>query len=447
MQNESPESKVLERYQRQISALPLDDQLERAQKNKSPQTLRRLLSADAPDEIVGRFCHRLKEVADLGLSTFEVGRVLLRQGNMTEAKKSFDAAIKTGDLRAHPELATIALLENKNQEAEQHLKIAIKNNIATYTAHLQLCLIYLRNQQHDKANEHGKLAMEQSKEPENLSIYLEIMKNLYAGKLETKAEIAALEALAKKGYAPAIDLLIKLYQEENNDRAQQKTIEYQIKLGETKLYLTLGEMQLKAGQTKEAEITYRRAFKAGHPEAAAALAALILDRNGDIAEAKAFCEEAIKSGEATGYLGMANILSFEGKQQEAADYLLQCVQEGIKIPTTMIAGALGQLGRYEEAIALCKPKVAKEPKLHFMLGILYKEIGNKKEEDEQFEMGIIRNGLQAEMKRVKKLRRQGKNQEATLLFAQMIARAMNDLGLSDDAISEIAKKEVKKRMN
>jgi len=451
--SEKPKSTILEKYHRAISALPLDEQLERQQNIRSPKTLRRMLSADAPIQLVARFGNRLKEVAGLGLSAYEEGRVLHTQEKMEEAKRKFEDSVKSKDKRGHLGLAEVSLsagTPGENAAAIKHLETAIKSGVAIGINHLQLGMLYFKNDQQPKAYEQFQIALEMSPESENIEKYLEGFAEVLDNNMGNAVRV--LETAAQKGFAFASTILCVHFTVMKDYQKVKKYTEMSIKHGETRLYLKLGQLFEKTGDLNEAEKNYRKAIKAGHVEGCTLLASLIIAKNGptsnqSMIEAKVLCDKAIAAGEPSAHLAITSIMALQGSKREAAMYLVQSAKAEPKLSTSGILSIICALDQFDIAIKFCQNRVAKEPVLHFILAMLYGATGNIAEASKQTRLAVFTNNLQEKVKEVDQLHMNGMHAAANARFREITQEAIEKLNLSPEFTSSITRRMNKSNRN
>jgi tetratricopeptide (TPR) repeat protein len=90
------ETEKLANYECALDKLPPEKQFDKIQAVRSGKTLRRFLSADAPEALVLRFMHKLNEVIYEKMSSFEQGRIEYESGQFMVAEQLFLQADKEG---------------------------------------------------------------------------------------------------------------------------------------------------------------------------------------------------------------------------------------------------------------------------------------------------------------------------------------------------------------
>jgi|GEM_PF-5270757 len=448
--SEHPKSTILDKYHRAISALPLDEQFERAQKIKG-KTLRRMLSDKAPDQLVARFNSRFQEVVGLGLSSYEQGRVLVAQEKLKEAAKKYDAAVKGKDKRGHLGLAQIASAQNTTEgdsHAIKHYQAAHQAGAGNSYSHFSLGVVHYKNEQDEQADPEFAKAIEMDSNDDVKNCYTDYVKGmnqLVQG--NTKDGMKAMESAAQKGLVDALSFVMNIASKHQNMTMLKKYGDIAATFGHTRSMLKVGEILEKNGEVADAEIYYRKALKAGYTTEASTKLAGLLRAEKKYDEALTFCDQLITEGSNDGHYGKIAILFEQGKNDEAAEHLINAQKQGAKIPVFIAATALSMVKKYDEALKLCKANVAREPKLNLVLGIIYGELGNREAQDFHMQLGLKKAGLAHKVQEAKELAQSGDIVGAKNLIADTMARAIAEVGIPDEMLDAMIKQKRAKSAN
>jgi tetratricopeptide (TPR) repeat protein len=460
--SEKPKSTILQKYHRAISARPPEEQIERADKVKSPKLLRRFLSDKSPDALVYRFGHRLGEVMDRGLSSYELGRVLLIQGNVPAAKERFEKAVKSGDKRGHLGLAHVLSLTN-TEEADRlaldHLQKVGQSEVPSSEVHLTRGRLLYRSEEDEKAQEQFEKAEASVANPQDI-------RNLVRGTIllteaamkqsspgitsslraeinsEEKEGLALLEPLAEKGDISAILHLISQHTVTGKGKSgkMEKYYLLGVKFGMTVLYGDLGNYYLELGRNKDAIHTYRLAVKSGHTKHVLPLVQLILEEEKDVVGAEKACHEAIDKGEPLGYMALANVLAFQGREKEVFANLEEAHRGGVELPPEFILPVLIEKGQLAEAEKICRRNEASKPQILMYLVLIALKKNDHVAAHKLTDKFFRRIGRNDEVMQCRALAQRGEMIESRQRMARLLVETFGSSSLPQPMIDELIKK-------
>lgn len=330
---EKPKSTILEKYDRAISALPLKEQVERANKIRSPKLIRRFLSENAPKTLRIRFATRYKEAADLPVLD-EVHAIMHSgEGNaINDAKeKAINEAYK--DPRAYIPLAEMYAVEpNERSEyyAIESINRTVRAGVDNARMHSILGTIHFRRGEFSHSDNHYQIARDMEDNPEirtRTAKREEGMKDIRRG--HYKKAVKTLEELAEEGDYQAAVLLLSFYNGSygNEEKDFKKAVKYckqVVSRGFTARLPQLGLLQEANGDIEAAIETFELAAKAYNPKKGYFMAWKVAQEHGLDDKASHYLEILEKMEESWDsnlyFMIAARLLSF-GDETRAHKYL------------------------------------------------------------------------------------------------------------------------------
>lgn len=311
------ETERLTRYQEAMSELPPETQLNKMAAVKSPQTLRRFLSEQAPENLIARFAHRYREVANLDLTDYERGVALLEFAAVDESIKHFKAAEPT-DVRATIKLAMIQLMDfnGKRQRGEKIPESVVAQNVSKVAqlmlkgygssdAHQMLADFFAARGEKEKSYHHRQEAIDKSTNAAEKE-YLQSI-HLPHGNVEAAREATELVfSSAQKGFRYAIRHIENAMRELGHRDEVQKNIELSIRHGDVRRYYDLAIHYVEEGNMEGVIECGRKGIKMKNQYVFNHIASLLLEH--DTESAKKFYGEMIAAGLEEGYRYMGILL-------------------------------------------------------------------------------------------------------------------------------------------
>ncbi len=324
------EKEKLENYDEALAKLPTEIQLAKMNAVKSPVTLRRFLSEDAPETLVDRFSTRLNEVT--GLRNYEKARVHKHTQEFDKAIAYGHKSLKEGDGRAH---LLIGEMTERPEHILHHFKKALEfdDNEDTRNA---IGLYRMQEENFKGARLHFEKARDMTRTDKK---YYEGLLNI----LDRKPEegFAMIEEEAEKGSVKALIFLYLYHNAFNNPQASVKILHKMVKRGFLSGLLELGAMVADYGHYEEAISCYKMAVTAGHIEGYALLLSLLAqisvkdDKDEYFKQIGTLPDELIKGDDKRKKLLHAINSLYEGKIIQARAMVMDAIKEGVHVPDNL----------------------------------------------------------------------------------------------------------------
>jgi len=311
------ETERLDEYNRALQGHTLWDQLEKMSGVKSPETLKRFLSAEAPDDLVSRYSFRVREVME-EMSDYEMGRVLFMKGDLEVAEVHLQKAVEQeGDNRGCYLLGVIKYNRGHFGAAFSLFDRAIACGI-----NKEESLIYK-----------GLYLLEVRKEAVRAREFFRgIINGLSAAKVNFVAgvirQIDGEPDAARSEWVDGLERgdvfcgveLLNMFESEGNMTNLCIVLSRLIRLGYLSRYIQLGEVHENLGQFDLAEECFMSAVKAGIMRGYESLAKMNIRRK-KVEDAVAYAKDAVANGFKEVYVPLVNLLIESGRYTEAVLHL------------------------------------------------------------------------------------------------------------------------------
>ncbi len=363
------EAKKLNDYSEALQGNPLYMQLDKMTAVKSPETLRRFLSSNAPDELVSRYSFRLSEVM-AEMSSYEMGRVQFLKGDMEEAKvllsKAYD---QEKDKRACYLLGVIYYHEERYGIALNLFNKAIERGVNVEESMIYKGL-YLLQAVGDKERARDYFRSILSRLSPGKTNFVVGMLKAIDGEDEF-AQNEWVDGLARGDVFSALELLAHLEQEGNVSKICV-VLNRLIRLGYVSRYLQLGEIHENFGQSNLAEECYLSAVQAGIKEGYTYLVRMNIRRK-RADDAMAYAQKALGEDFHEIYVPLVELLIDQKKFSEAYSYLNQMFEVGMEreaeqILNLVAASSIFTAIRNEMIEAMKKGEMVNDNFAHRVLG-------------------------------------------------------------------------------
>jgi len=311
-----PESKKLQAYQDALSRLSLEKQIEKMNAVQSPKTIRRVLSADAPPQLIERFGHRIFE-AELApdeeeiipFSTYEKGRVLAIQNMVELATKTLsESPYSTPKTHVEDEgllMAEVLLHHPKSENlGVKFLTNMHEEGIEKPKPSMALLEYYYGKNEIFPGNilAHQLLTDKDIKGEDQH--YIIALKELYSGDMDQGA--ALMEQLAATGHYRALQHLAKYYGKEGDADKLEAVLLKKIQHGEVGMYIDLSQLYVEKRQFQKAVDAARAATKVNRMDGYEMLVKIYTEHLDCIPEAYDIAIESLNQG----YYEPAMILAY-----------------------------------------------------------------------------------------------------------------------------------------
>lgn len=351
------EKDKLANYDDALSGLEVDDQMEKVSAVRSPVTVRRALSADAPEGLVRRFSTRINEVLE-NMDYFEAARVYSCLEQNSEALLCCKKALAGGDGRGN---LLMAELTDDPGEVLPHLREALKfeDSVAVRDKYGLYCMM---NGQEEEARGHFRAALVMVGDKGSKTglkgdrEYFEGLLNRLDG--HEKGGLAAIGRAADLGNVRALVFLEKYYHGGNGNESGNLADVDELPVifaqmarnGFWSELIELGVVLSANGDEKEALKCYRQAMTAGHLEAYALMLVLLMKvtRDEDPEKLNKLIENLpkvfLKDGDARMPLLQAINSFFQCRKEEMRSLLMEAMKSKVVFSDSFMNMVLGDGG-------------------------------------------------------------------------------------------------------
>jgi tetratricopeptide (TPR) repeat protein len=289
------EREKLERYTEALDNLPVGVQAKKMSAVKSPLTLRRFVSREAPHRLASRFAMRVNEVMEAcpeDIMFLEYGRMMMLNNRLDEAFTFYNAAMDEGDFEAAYEMGRLMMAAGKYDFAAGYFRLALDHRVKEEDSLAMIGIALALSNEKEQARGYFKHAIRSGKGGK--AVFCSGMLQMLDGNRE-KGEEEFWRAL-ESGDETAGMFLVSTCAMRGDLQGLKRAFGRLVQIGIVTMYLPMAQLYEKLGDDDGSLACYRNAVALKVPDAVKYFTDYCA-RTGRVELAEDYLEERIQKGD------------------------------------------------------------------------------------------------------------------------------------------------------